>query len=207
MTVTKPLPDGVHHWPGYFDHNQQIALLEQIRQAVSQAPLFTPRMPRTGKAMSVRMTNLGELGWVTDKENGYRYQPTHPVTSEPWPAIPEVLHDLWDQFADSKRPPQACLVNFYDETAKMGMHQDRDEETFDAPVLSVSLGDECLFRVGGTSRGGKTTSFRLRSGDVMMLSGPARLAYHGVDRLYPGTSPLLKDGGRLNLTLRRVSAK
>ena len=198
--------DGVKLWPGYFDLPAQQSLLQAIRLGTESAPLFTPKMPRTGKEMSVRMTNFGSLGWVTDKENGYRYQAMHPVSGKPWPEIPDSLLNLWSDLADYPHPPEACLVNYYDDVAKMGMHQDRDEEQFEAPVLSVSLGNDCLFRVGGTSRGGKTQSFRLRSGDVMMLSGEARLAYHGVDRIYPDTSPLLKQGGRVNLTLRRVTA-
>ncbi len=207
--ATKPepaaLPDGVIHHPGWLDRAGQESLLAAIRDRVAQAPLFVPAMPRTGKEMSVRMTNFGPLGWVTDKERGYRYQPTHPVTGEPWPDIPDGLLDLWRAFAPGAPEPEACLVNFYDATAKMGMHQDRDEQTFDAPVVSLSLGDTALFRVGGVSRGGKTHSFRLQSGDAMALSGPARMAFHGIDRLYPGTSDLLRDGGRLNLTLRRVT--
>ena len=198
--------DGVKLWPGYFDLPAQQSLLQAIRSGAESAPLFTPKMPRTGKEMSVRMTNFGSLGWVTDKENGYRYQAMHPVSGEPWPEIPDLLLNLWSDLADYLHPPEACLVNYYDDAAKMGMHQDRDEEQFEAPVLSVSLGNDCLFRVGGTSRGGKTQSFRLRSGDVMMLTNEARLAFHGVDRIYPDTSPLLKQGGRVNLTLRRVTA-
>jgi len=205
MSLTRDLPEGVVHWPGYFDTSSQQALLETIRSLVAEAPLFTPRMPRTGKEMSVRMTNFGELGWVTDKEKGYRYQELHPVTGNPWPPIPDLLLKLWEDCAGFSLPPQACLVNFYTDEAKMGMHQDRDEENFDAPVVSVSLGNECLFRVGGTQRGGKTQSFRLHSGDVMMFGGPARMVYHGVDRIYPETNTLLKAGGRINLTLRRVS--
>ena len=193
-------------WPEFFNLQSQQSLLELIRKAVAQAPLFTPKMPRTGKEMSVRMTNFGPLGWVTDQQYGYRYQSSHPVTGEPWPAMPEQLLQLWQQVADYPHPPEACLVNFYADTAKMGMHQDRDEAMFDAPVVSISLGDDCLFRVGGTKRGGKTRSFRLHSGDVMMLSGAARLAFHGVDKIYPNTSTLLKNGGRINLTLRRVTS-
>ncbi len=198
--------DGVSLWSGFFDPVAQHDLLKTIRDATATAPLFTPKMPRTGKEMSVRMTNFGPLGWVTDQQNGYRYQTCHPVTGQPWPDLPGRLFDLWQTLADYPHSPQACLVNYYADTAKMGLHQDRDEEVFDAPVISVSLGNECLFRVGGTSRGSKTQSFRLRSGDVMMLSGSARLAFHGVDRIYPNTSDLLKNGGRINLTLRRVTA-
>ena len=169
------------------------------------APLFVPAMPRTGKEMSVRMTNCGALGWVTDKARGYRYQDTHPVTGDPWPPIPNRLLALWDSVSGYPHPPEACLVNFYDAGAKMGLHQDRDEQEFGAPVVSLSLGDACLFRVGGPRRQDKTVSFRLESGDLVVLGGEGRLAFHGVDRIYADTSPLLKNGGRINLTLRRVT--
>ncbi len=206
MIERPTLPPGVRHLPSYLPQEAQETLLEAIRAAVRQAPLYVPAMPRTGKEMSVRMTNCGTLGWVTDQEHGYRYQPTHPVTGEPWPPIPEALMRLWREVAAYPHPPQACLVNFYTSEAKMGLHQDRDESEFAAPVISVSLGDDCLFRVGGTRRADKTVSLRLRSGDVLILGGESRLAFHGVDRIYPGTSMLLKSDGRINLTLRRVSA-
>ncbi len=206
MIERPTLPPGVRHLPSYLPQEAQETLLEAIRAAVRQAPLYVPAKPRTGKEMSVRMTNCGTLGWVTDQEHGYRYQPTHPVTGEPWPPIPEALMRLWREVAAYPHPPQACLVNFYTSEAKMGLHQDRDESEFAAPVVSVSLGDDCLFRVGGTRRADKTVSLRLRSGDVLILGGESRLAFHGVDRIYPGTSMLLKSDGRINLTLRRVSA-
>jgi DNA oxidative demethylase len=190
--------------PGYLGRDDQAALVEEIRKVVKEAPLYVPTMPGSGKPMSVRMTNCGTLGWVTDKENGYRYQGLHPETGAPWPPIPERLLGLWREVAGYPHPPEACLVNFYSADAKMGMHQDRDEQDFDAPVVSVSLGDDCLFRVGQTTRDGQTVSFRLSSGDVVVLGGQGRLAFHGVDRIYPSTSALLKNGGRINLTLRRV---
>ncbi len=199
------LPKGVRHIPGWLDRAAQEALLEEVRAIVGEAPLFVPVMPRTGREMSVRMTNCGPLGWVTDKERGYRYQARHPVTGKPWPPIPQSLLDLWSELAAYPHAPQACLINFYSETAKMGLHQDRDEEDLAAPVVSVSLGDSCLFRVGETRREGRTTSIRLNSGDVVVLGGEGRLCFHGVDRLYPATSTLLKKGGRINLTLRRVT--
>lgn len=155
--------------------------------------------------MRVRMTNCGPLGWVTDREGGYRYQATHPLTGRPWPAMPARLRQIWSDLAGDAPEPEACLVNFYDQKARLGLHQDRDEKNFNAPVVSISLGDSCLFRVGGTQRKDPTRSLRLESGDAVVLGGPARLAYHGVDRIYPGTSTLLKQGGRINLTLRRVT--
>ena len=199
------LAPGLRYFPDRFDRAAQEALVASIRQVVADAPLFVPRMPKTGKPMSVRMTNCGSLGWVTDKENGYRYQPTHPETGRPWPSIPEALLALWDEVSGFGKPPEACLVNFYDPDAKMGLHQDRDENEFGAPVVSVSLGDQCLFRVGGVSRNDPTRSFRLSSGDVFVFGGESRLVFHGVDRIYPGTSTLLKNAGRINLTLRRVN--
>jgi alkylated DNA repair protein (DNA oxidative demethylase) len=169
-----------------------------------KAPFFQPRMPGTGKPFSVRMTNCGSLGWVSD-ERGYRYQPLHPETGEPWPLLPAPLLDLWTELSGYPHPPEACLVNFYAAGARMGLHQDRDEQDFDAPVLSVSLGDAALFRIGGTTRGGKTVSLKLASGDVLLFGGEARLAYHGIDRILSGSSTLLPEGGRINLTLRRVT--
>lgn len=201
----KTLPDGFRHLPAYLDVSAQRALVEDIRDLVQAAPLFTPEMPRTGKPMSVRMTNCGALGWVTDRERGYRYQSTHPATGRPWPPIPHRLLAIWRAVSGAGIDPEACLVNFYDDTARMGLHQDRDEQDLSAPVVSVSLGDTCLFRIGGTSRNDPTQSFRLNSGDVVVLGGESRLSFHGVDRIYPGTSPLLKSGGRINLTLRRVT--
>ncbi|MCC0039002.1 MAG: alpha-ketoglutarate-dependent dioxygenase AlkB [Brucellaceae bacterium] len=199
------LPDGVRHVPAFLGAEEQGALLDDIRAIVARAPLFVPAMPRTGKEMSVRMTNCGALGWVTDQARGYRYQATHPVTGDPWPPIPDRLLALWDSVSGYPHPPEACLVNFYDAGAKMGLHQDRDEQEFGAPVVSLSLGDACLFRVGGPRRQDKTVSFRLESGDLVVLGGEGRLAFHGVDRIYADTSPLLKNGGRINLTLRRVT--
>jgi len=152
----------------------------------------------------VRMSNCGPLGWLSD-EGGYRYEPKHPQTGQPWPPIPGALVALWNEVAHYPHVPEACLINFYAETAKMGLHQDRDETDLAAPVVSVSLGDSCLFRVGGPKRGDPTRSFRLNSGDVVVLAGDARLAFHGVDRIYPGTSTLLAEGGRINLTMRRVT--
>jgi alkylated DNA repair protein (DNA oxidative demethylase) len=187
------------------DRPAQTALLGAIRKVIAEAPLYTPTMPRSGKPMSVRMTNAGPLGWVTDKEGGYRYQAMHPETGKPWPPIPPMLLDLWTECADYPHPPEACLINYYAGAAKMGLHQDRDEQDCDAPVLSVSLGDMGIFRVGGTTRKAPTESYELRSGDVFVLGGADRLAYHGIDRVLPGSSDLLVEGGRFNLTLRRVT--
>jgi alkylated DNA repair protein (DNA oxidative demethylase) len=195
----------MRHFPGELDAVAQTALLGAIRQVIARAPLYVPTMPRTGKPMSVHMTNAGPLGWVTDKERGYRYQAMHPGTGEPWPPIPQMLLDLWARHADYPHKPEACLINYYAGAAKMGLHQDRDEEDFDAPVLSVSLGDTGIFRVGGKTRKEPTEKYELKSGDVFVLAGEDRLSFHGIDRVLPGTSGLLEEGGRFNLTLRRVT--
>jgi DNA oxidative demethylase len=195
---------GLRVVPGYLERAAQQTVLAAIRDVIASAPLYTPRMPKSGKPMSVRMTNCGPLGWMTD-EGGYRYQPTHPATGAPWPPMPDSLLRAWTELSGYPLPPQACLVNVYGPDARMGLHQDRDEEDFDAPVVSLSLGDACLFRIGGTRRQGPTRSFRLASGDALVLGGAARLAFHGVDRIIPGTSTLIAEGGRINLTLRRVT--
>ena len=197
------LAPGLLYRPGFFDRAGQEALVADLRTAVRLAPLFTPRMPRTAKPFSVRMTNCGELGWVSDETRGYRYQAVHPETGEPWAPIPALAPKAWDD-SGFPAPPQAGLVNFYDAKARMGLHQDRDEKALDAPVVSISLGDACLFRFGGTTRGGPTKSIRLESGDLVVIGGASRLCFHGVDRIYPGTSTLLAEAGRINLTLRRV---
>ena len=160
-------------------------------------------MPGSGKPFSVEETNFGPLGWVSDK-SGYRYQPQHPVTGKPWPQMPEALTALWDEIAASEMA-QCCLVNLYRAGARMGLHQDKDERALAAPVVSVSLGDEAIFRIGGAARDEPTKSLKLSSGDVVMFGGPARLARHGIDRILPGTSTLIQGGGRINLTLRRVT--
>lgn len=194
---------GADFWPGLLDPGAQVALVATLRDLLVEAPLYHPVTPG-GRQMSVRMTCAGRLGWVTDRK-GYRYQPTHPVTGRPWPAIPEAVLAIWHQVAGDARAPDCCLVNFYGEGARMGLHQDRDEGDFDHPVVSVSLGDEALFRIGGTTRTEGTESFWLRSGDVLVMGGAARLCWHGIDRVRHGSSTLLPKAGRINLTLRVVA--
>lgn len=193
---------GAAVYQGALDRAAQQDLLRVVREIVRAAPLYQPVTP-TGRKMSVRMSAAGAFGWVSDKR-GYRYAPQHP-DGLPWPEIPASILSLWDQVAGYQRRPECCLVNFYSPDARMGLHQDRDEQDFSAPVVSISLGDDGLFRVGNTTRGGKTESIWLRSGDIVVMGGTARLAYHGIDRVRAGSSDLLRDGGRLNLTLRVVT--
>lgn len=193
---------GVRLWPGWLDRPAQEAMLADIRAVVAAAPLVAPVTPG-GRQMSVRMTAAGRLGWVTDRK-GYRYDPHHPQGMA-WPPIPASVLEVWRALTGLDRDPDCCLVNFYAEGARMGLHQDRDEGDFSFPVLSISLGDEALFRIGGVERSAPTQSVWLRSGDVLLMGGAARLAWHGIDRIRAGSSTLLPKGGRLNLTLRVVA--
>jgi len=193
--------EGFRFWPGALSASEQAELLAEVLAAAEAAPFYRPVTPG-GRPFSVEMTGLGPLGWVSDRA-GYRYQPTHPVTGAAWPPMPARLTELWRDLTGWPEPPDACLVNLYRGPAKMGLHQDRDERDPGAPVLSVSLGDTAVFRVGPAG-GGPTRSLRLASGDVCALTGPARLARHGIDRVIAGSSSLVPDGGRINLTLRRA---
>jgi len=204
MVRLEVAPD-IFLWREKFSPSAQKALLDEVLEKLKWAPLYRPVMPKTGKAFSVEESNFGALGWVSDL-TGYRYQPTHPVTAAPWPAIPEALLALWAEI-NGEPPPECCLVNLYRTGAKMGLHQDRDEKDVSAAVIGISLGDEALFRIGGVARGGPTRSVALASGDVIAFGGAARLAYHGIDRIRPGTSRLIPGGGRLSLTLRRVASR
>jgi len=197
-------PSGLRLLPGFLEPRSQAALLTTLDDVLAAAPLYVPRMPKSGTPLSVRMTNCGSLGWVTD-ESGYRYEGLHPETGHRWPPIPAMLIEIWETLARYPHAPEACLVNYYGPAAKMGLHQDRDEQDFAAPVVSLSLGDSCIFRIGGKQRRDPTRTVRLASGDAVVLAGEARLAFHGVDRIIPGTSRLLPQGGRINVTLRRVS--
>ena len=186
---------------GYWDSAAQAAAVDALRTVLKSAPLYRPQTPM-GKPMSVRISSAGRFGWYTDR-HGYRYVSAHP-DGQPWPAIPEQILRVWTDLVSADRMPDCCLINFYGEDARMGLHQDKDEADFSWPVVSISLGDDALFRMGNTTRGGKTESIWLNSGDVVVMGGPARLTYHGVDRIRFGSSSLLPKGGRINLTLRVV---
>ncbi len=196
------LIEGFRLLPGRLTPAARSALADEVEALTAEAAPYRPVTP-SGKPMSVVMTNFGDVGWVSDAA-GYRYEPRHPVTGRAWPPIPATLMDLWRDLADPGVPPDCCLVNRYDAAARMGLHRDCDEADLRFPVLSVSLGDTAVFRLGGLKRSDPTGQLRLASGDVCVLAGPARRAYHGVDRILFGSSRLLAGGGRLNLTLRRA---
>lgn len=204
LAMIADLPTGFRHHPRQLGPEAQRELVAAVLGVVDVAPWLTPTMPRSGRPFSVRMTNAGPLGWVSDRQ-GYRYQPTHPETGRPWPPIPPAILAVWRELAGFSADPECCLINVYRGAARMGLHQDRDEVELEAPVVSISLGDRALFRFGGASRRDPTRAIWLDSGDVVVLGGAARLAFHGIDRIEPGTSELIPGGGRINLTLRRVT--
>ncbi len=192
---------GFELFKGHLTPAEQANLVAELRNVAQVAPMRSP-VTRWGKPMSVKMTSAGRVGWISDRR-GYRYELKHPDGME-WPPIPASILALWHEITGLERVPDCCLINYYGEGARMGLHQDKDEVDFSYPVLSLSLGDDGLFRMGGTERGGKTQSVWLTSGDVVVMGGAARLAYHGVDRIRFGSSSLLPDGGRINVTLRVV---
>lgn len=191
---------GIVYYPGFLPRDEQEKLVGSLRKIVEKAPLITPETP-FGQ-MSVRMTSAGLLGWLPSKK-GYGYQDRHP-TGDHWPSIPDQLLDVWGSVSNCTESPDSCLVNYYEPSAKMGMHQDKDERDTAWPVVSISLGDDALFRIGNLTRGGKTDKLWLKSGDVVVLGGEGRMLYHGIDRIAPNTSTLLPKPGRINVTLRKA---
>lgn len=202
--TSKLTTQGFDLYKAALDRAEQEALRDAIRDVAAIAPLVRPVMP-SGKPMTVRMSAAGRLGWITDR-SGYRYSPVHP-DGPAWPAIPAQVLDIWSVVTGLERQPDCCLINYYATDARMGLHQDRDEGDFQWPVVSISLGDTATFRMGGSAPADPTRSVRLESGDIVVMGGAARLAYHGVDRIHAGTSTLLNRGGRINLTLRVVDLR
>jgi DNA oxidative demethylase len=197
---------GVHYWPGNLDLAGQHALVDEVFRLAEAAPFYRAAMPGSGRPLSVQMTNFGPLGWYTDASGGYRYEPRHPLLRTPWPEIPPTLLAIWADMTGYPAAPDACLVNLYRADARMGLHRDQDEQALDAPVVSVSLGDSALFRFGPARSGPSTQKLALKSGDVLVFGGPARLMFHGIDRVHAGTSSVVPGGGRINLTLRKVTS-
>lgn len=194
---------GFLFYRGWLDDTAQRQMLADIRHVIAAAPLVRP-VTAWGRPMSVRMSSAGRLGWVIERGR-YAYSPHHPATGLPWPPIPESVLAVWRALSGWSDLPDSCLINWYGEGARMGLHRDRDEGRFDAPVLSISLGDPARFRIGGMDRKDRTQSTVLCSGDVAVMGGKARLAFHGIDRIMFGQGTLVPKGGRINLTMRVVS--
>ena len=180
-------------------------LLADLRDIVEQAP-FRHMVTPGGHQMSVAMTNCGGLGWVTDR-GGYRYDANDTETGKPWPAMPRSFRELAGLAAAHAGfggfSPDACLINRYQPGARMSLHQDKDEEDFAAPIVSVSLGLPAIFLFGGLKRSDKPRRFRLQHGDIAVWGGPARLRFHGVAPLADGEHALL-GRQRINLTFRKA---
>ncbi|MFY3775437.1 DNA oxidative demethylase AlkB [Marinobacter salsuginis] len=181
------------------------SLIEGIEKVTSEAPFRHMKTPG-GHSMSAAMSCCGNLGWVTDRQ-GYRYQSEDPESGRPWPAMPAVFRELARSAADTAGfegfEPDACLINRYQPGAKMGLHQDKDEEDFSQPIVSVSLGLPIVFQFGGLKRNERPMRVPLGHGDVVVWGGPARMRYHGVLTLKAGEHPLT-GGYRYNLTFRRA---
>jgi alkylated DNA repair protein (DNA oxidative demethylase) len=180
-------------------------LISALRDIVARAP-FRHMVTPGGHSMSVAMTNCGSFGWVTDR-TGYRYDANDPESAKPWPAMPPSFCQLARQAAEeagfASFAPDACLINRYEPGAKMSLHQDKDEEDFGAPIVSVSLGLPAVFLFGGLKRSDKPRRFRLEHGDVVAWGGPSRLAFHGVAPLADGEHAVM-GRQRINLTFRKA---
>ena len=191
---------GLDYFPNYLSEEQIDILRQDINFALIKAPLFRPAMQKTGSELSVKMSNMGNIDWVSDKIGGYRYQSYHPDTKQKWPKISDNILDIWHKVTNLIISPDCCLINHYDIKSKMGLHIDNDEKDFSYPVLSISIGNSALFRFGGLKRSDKTRSIKLNNGDVLMMSGQSRLIYHGIDKIYPSS----RFDHRINLTLRKI---
>lgn len=208
--LEEALPDGVALFRAEVPPDEQLRMLDAVADVIAEAPLFRPQM-KTGPYMINSLTNCGAVGWLSDKR-GYRYEPTHPETGKPWPAIPAMILDcaraVVAKAGLGKFEPDACLVNVYSSEGKLSLHRDYDEADFAWPIVSFSFGNDAEFLLGGLKRSDRAIPVTLRSGDVMVIGGASRLRYHGVRRVHAGTSPIahhvLPEGGRINLTLRRA---
>lgn len=202
-----PLPEGITVLPNFLSQRDQIKFVETTRQIVSEAPLTAPKM-WNGSKFKVKVTSCGSYGWFAD-ERGYKYLTKHPLTQKPFPKMPKVFYDFAKKCAEEvllvNYKPQTCLINYYqNETGRLGLHVDDTEEDLTSPIVTLSLGDSCVFVVGGLERKDKIQKIVLHSGDVVIMHRQGRMLYHGVEKLLPGTSKLLRTGGRLSLTFRKV---
>lgn len=201
-----PTPPGMKVLRGRLNRADQEAVLRSALKIAETAPFYTPTM-RDGTPFRVEITSAGDVGWTSD-DRGFRYVRKHPGNETPWPVIPARI--IWLAKAVSEEAgfrgfdPDTCLVNLYRKDGKLGIHRDDDERDKEAPIVSVSLGDSCVFRFGGTSKSDPFTNWTLLSGDIVVFGGPSRLAWHGVTKIMRGTSDLVPGGGRVNLTIRKA---
>lgn len=203
--AVSPIP-GFHHLAGFVDHNGQARLVAWARELCRRAPLVRPVMPN-GTPMSVRVTNAGAAGWWSDPKGGYRYTEHHPETGERWPSVPQWLLALGNAALTKAGEPPApfdcCHVVYYEDDAKLGMHVDRSEQDLEQPVVTISLGSDATFLMGGRERNDPVQRYMLASGDACVMAIPARNWYHSIAKLHPTMGSMLR-AGRLSLTIRRA---
>ncbi|WP_339865167.1 alpha-ketoglutarate-dependent dioxygenase AlkB [Paremcibacter congregatus] len=196
------LQEGVYLLPNFFDGQEVLHIVQQL---LDQAPFRHMKTPG-GRRMAVALTNCGTVGWISDTK-GYRYSPTDPLTNTPWPPMPAALLSLARSAAEKcgyeDFRPDSCLINRYDPGSALSPHQDRNENDFSQPIVSLSIGRSAMFQLYGQERGGKAVNIRLNDGDILVFGGPARLNFHGVRRLLPDAPAHMSDG-RINLTLRQA---
>ena len=194
------------HLKQYLTIEQQQHLLTLSREVYMASPMWTPTTKR-GNRYSYQNTSCGKYGWISD-EKGYYYSQTNPVNQKPFPEIPSFINQLAVDVAKlvgfDSYLPETCLINYYKQSSRLGLHQDNSEKNLSAPIISISLGDDAVFMLGTKRYSDKPQKILLKSGDIFILYGDARMAYHGIKQINPGTSNLLKNGGRLNLTIRQV---
>lgn len=203
--------DGFHVLRGWLSSEAQNGLIAACRAVAAEAPFFTPTMPN-GAPFRVEMTNAGAWGWVSDA-SGYRYADRHPCTGRPWPEPPAPLErcvrgavvEALGQAAGDSFEPQCYLINHYRaERGRLGLHRDYDERDRTQPIVTISLGADAVFLAGGLQRRDRVERLTLRSGDLVVMGGPSRLAYHGIEKLLPTIDSPLPGGSRFSITARRV---
>lgn len=187
--------------------DEQHQILRECQAVIENAPLFRAIMP-TGADFRYLCTSAGDYGWLSDRK-GYRYVSKHPITRVPFPPIPRLIQQIAFEAAQTcglPLRPESALINWYDEDSQLGLHQDRTEST-DAPVVSISIGDDCVFIIGGPQRSDPKRKIILKSGDVLVMGAEHRFVFHGVERIVPGTAPIelgFEQAGRFNITVRQV---
>ncbi len=200
-------PKGLIHFTNFIDLKFQNQILEEIDKIINISPLKRIKTKKGGN-FSTQITNCGKLGWWSDHK-GYRYTNHDPITGLEWPKIPNLfiqvinktLHHLKLEKAFM---PDACLINYYSSSSKMGLHQDKDEKDMSQPIITISLGDKADFMIGGIKRSQKPDLLSLRSGDILVMSKDSRPCFHGIKKIHPGTSPIKKLAGRFSLTFRKA---